>query len=181
MTGSLFTILTLLSQREDLDLCPADSLSILRPCSFDLRIAPIDPFAPSADRQQCGELQSAVHPLPLLRTEWRKREDRRLSRAGSKTGTFSKYLQTRVCIKHHISRIFPCLTRPLARCLTRALRQLRGSASATPPCGLRLSENLFLKTPHRTRRKRFSEPSVKAPLGLGSGAHSRHVVQECPE
>jgi hypothetical protein len=30
-------------------------------------------------------------------------------------------------------------------------------------------------------RKRFSEPSEKAPLGLGSGAHSRRCAQECPE
>jgi hypothetical protein len=59
---------------------------------------------------------------------------------------------------------------------------------ATPaPCGsctallFRLSENLFGKTPHRARTKRFSEPSENAPLGLGSGAHSRRFAQECPE
>src|SRR5580698_5729379 len=60
---------------------------------------------------------------------------------------------------------FPCspsvtrsvlIPRPAAR---------RVSASALPPSGLRLSENLFGKSPQRTRTKRFSEPSVKAPLG----------------
>ena len=45
----------------------------------------------------------------------------------------------------------------------------------------RPSENLFAKNPQRARqRKRFSEPSEKAPLGLGSGLLSR-PPGVCPE
>jgi hypothetical protein len=76
---------------------------------------------------------------------------------------------------------FPCLPSVTRSVLVPRPAARRGSASAAPPCGFRLSENLFGKSPHRTRTKRFPEPSEKAPLGLGSGAHSRRVAQECPE
>ena len=84
-----------------------------------------------------------------------------------------------VPVERQFSCIFPAHPRPLARCLSRALRQLRGSASAAQPFGFRLSENLFGKTPHKARPKRFSEPSEKAPLGLGSGAHSPPQNAKC--
>jgi len=83
-------------------------------------------------------------------------------------------LQTDVSIERQFSRIFPAHPRSLARCLSRARRH--GTALL-----FRLSENLFGKSPHRTRTKRFSEPSENAPFGLGSGAHSRRFAQECPE
>jgi len=83
-------------------------------------------------------------------------------------------LQQSVSIERHLSRIFPAHPRSLAQCLSRALRH--GTALL-----FRLSENLFSKSPHRTRTKRFSEPSENAPFGLGSGAHSRRFAQECPE
>jgi len=83
-------------------------------------------------------------------------------------------LQKAVSIAPQFSRIFPTFPRSLARCLSRALRH--GAALL-----FRLSENLFGKAPHRTRTKRFSEPSENAPLGLGSGALSRRFAQECPE
>ncbi len=120
---------------------------------------------------------------PLIHAAWKARQHERLRRSGCESdASLSRHLQTDVSVERHLSRIRPCLTRPLARCLSRALRQLRGSAlPLRAPCGFRLSENLFGKTPHRTRTKRFSEPSEKAPLGLGSGAHSRRLAQECPE
>ncbi len=69
-------------------------------------------------------------------------------------------LQTDVSIERQFSRIFPAHPRSLARCLSRALRHGAALLRLTPPWGLRLSENLCA-----TNAKRFSEPSVKAPLG----------------
>lgn len=83
-------------------------------------------------------------------------------------------LQADVSIERQFSRIFPAHPRSLARCLSRARR--RGTALL-----FRLSENLFAKSPHRTRTKRLPEPSENAPFGLGNGAHSRRFAQECPE
>ncbi len=83
-------------------------------------------------------------------------------------------LQTSVSVVCHFSRISPAHPRSLARCLSRALRH--GAALL-----LRLSENLFGKSPHRTRTKRFSEPSAKAPLGTWERGTSRRFAQECPE
>jgi hypothetical protein len=85
-------------------------------------------------------------------------------------------LQVDVSIERQFSRIFPAHPRSLASVLIPRPAARRGSASAAPPCGFRLSENLYA-----TNAKRFSEPSEKAPLGLGSGAHSRRFAQECPE
>ena len=80
--------------------------------------------------------------------------------------------------KRHLSRIPPCLTRSLARCFSRARRQLRGSALPIwAPYGFRLSKILLCKR----RKKDFPNLPKKTPLDLGSGADSRHFVQECPE
>ena len=59
-----------------------------------------------------------------------------MSPSGSTAGRLHRHperhrvLQTSVSVKHHLSSIFPAHPRSLARCLSRALRQLRGSASA---------------------------------------------------
>jgi hypothetical protein len=73
----------------------------------------------------------------------------------------------------------PALTRPPARCFPCALRELRGSAFPVP------------STRNLPRNKRAAAalsgrdflrlPSQKAPLALGSRAHSRRVAQGCPE
>ncbi len=90
-------------------------------------------------------------------------------------------LQTGVSIERQFSRIFPAHLRSLARCLSRARRELRGSASlcnpsrssadlpGTPalraPCGFRFPENLL-----RTERaKHFPDPPKKRRLPLGAG------------
>jgi hypothetical protein len=85
-----------------------------------------------------------------------------------------RVLQSGVSVKRHLSCIFPAHPRSLARCLSRALRH--GAALL-----LRLSKNLFGKPPQRTRTKRFSEPSAKAPLGTWERGTSRRFAQECPE
>jgi hypothetical protein len=73
----------------------------------------------------------------------------------------------------------PALTRPPARCFPCALRELRGSAFPVPS-----TRNL----PRKRRaalaligRDFLRLPSQKAPLALGSRAHSRRVAQGCPE
>ena len=68
--------------------------------------------------------------------------------------------QIDVSIERQFSRIFPAHPRSLASVLIPRPAARHGSASASPPLRV-LSENLFGKTPHRTRTKRFSEPSEK--------------------
>ena len=83
-----------------------------------------------------------------------------------------------VFIERHLSRIFPAHPRSLASVLTPRPAARRVSASALPPYGLRLSENLLAKNKNA---KRFSEPTVKAPLGTWERGTSRRFAQECPE
>jgi hypothetical protein len=92
-----------------------------------------------------------------------------------------RVLQSSVSVKRHLSCIFPAHPRSLALVLIPSPAARRVSASASPPSGLRFSENLFGKPPQRTRTKRFSEPSVKAPLGTWERGTSRRFAQECPE
>jgi hypothetical protein len=87
-----------------------------------------------------------------------------------------RVLQTGVSIERHLSRIFPAHPRSLASVLYPRPAARRVSASAMPPFGLRLSENLCA-----TNAKRFSEPSAKAPLGTWERGTSRRFAQECPE
>ena len=87
-------------------------------------------------------------------------------------------LQTGVSVDRHLSRIFPAHPRSLASVLTPRPAARRVSASALPPYGLRLSENLCAKNKNA---KRFSEPSVKAPLGTWERGTLRRFAQECPE
>ena len=87
-------------------------------------------------------------------------------------------LQKGVSVEHHLSRISPAHPRSLASVLTPRPAARRVSASASPPYGLRLSENLCAKNKNA---KRFSEPSVKAPLGTWERGTSRRFAQECPE
>jgi hypothetical protein len=189
-----FTVLAHSSRkREDLYLRPAPVHSLPRPRSFALHgvAQEADLRTVSADRQRCGRLPSAAHPLPAGQRRVGGAAERRLRRAGCESyASLSRHLQTDVSVERHLSRIRPCLTRSLARCLSRALRHgtalLRlttpsrnNRVPGTPmrrPKGFRLSKNLFGKSPHRTRTKRFSEPSEKAPFGLGSGAHSRRFA-----
>lgn len=87
-------------------------------------------------------------------------------------------LQTGVFVECHLSRICPAHPRSLASVLTPRPAARRVSASASPPYGLRLSENLCARNKNA---KRFSEPSVKAPLGTWERDTSRRFAQECPE
>jgi len=114
-----------------------------------------------------------THTLLLQPEVWRAAANGSVA-ARSRRRLCDDGLQQSVSIERHLSRIFPAHPRSLAQCLSRAVRH--GTALL-----FRLSENLFSKSPHRTRTKRFSEPSENAPFGLGSGAQSRRFAQECPE
>jgi hypothetical protein len=185
MSLRCFTVLALsLRKREDPDLRPARIHSSCRTRSFALHLVAQEagPRTVSAGRQRRGRLPRVVHPLPAGQRRVGGATERRLRRAGCESyASLSRHLQTDVSVERHLSRIFPCLTRSLARCLSRARRHGTALLRLRRPKGFRLSENLFGKPPHRTRTKRFSEPSEKAPFGLGSGAHSRRFAQECPE
>jgi len=117
-----------------------------------------------------------THPL-LLEPEWWQ-----VSPNGSVTVRLHRHperhrvLQTGISIERHLSRIFPAPPRSLASVLYPRPAARRVSASAMRPYGLRLSENLCAKN-----AKRFSEPSVKAPLGTWERGTSRRFAQECPE
>jgi len=71
-------------------------------------------------------------------------------------------------------RIFPAHPRSLASVLIPRPAARRDSAFSAFRKSLRQKRN-------DRRKKRFSEPSENASLGLGSGAHSRRFAQECPE
>jgi hypothetical protein len=117
-----------------------------------------------------------IHSLPLQPGRWQA------SKSGSTAVRLHRRpecqapLQTSVSIERHLSRIFPAHPRSLALVLIPRPAARRVSASASPPCGLRLSESLCA-----TNAKRFSEPSVKAPLGTWERGTSRRFAQECPE
>ncbi len=82
-------------------------------------------------------------------------------------------LQSGVSIERQFSRIFPAHPRSLARCFSRARRELRGSASSPAGFGFQKifciedTQNIF-----QTLRK-----SAACPWERGT---SRHFVQECP-
>ena len=120
-----------------------------------------------------------IHPLTAFVAGLGGRQTQRFScclvvMASDAQGT----LQTSVSVERHLSRIFPAHPRSLASVLTPRPAARRVSASASPPYGLRLSENLCAKN---KGAKRFSEPSVKAPLGTWERGTLRRFAQECPE
>ena len=135
------------------------------------------PLRPFAWRQAARDGSLAVrstHSL-LLQPDSVASDQRVCVRAVASSSLHGR-LQADVSIERQFSRIFPAHPRSLASVLIPRPAARRGSASAAPPCGFRLSKNLCA-----ANAKRFSEPSGKAPLGLGSGAHSRRFAQECPE
>ncbi len=142
----------------------------------------VSPFSKFFARQDAGGTtvpSGMVHPLTAfvaglggLRTQ--KGFCRLVAMASDAPWT----LQTGVFVECHLSRIFPAHPRSLASVLTPRPAARRVSASASPPYGLRLSENLCAKN---KSAKRFSEPSVKAPLGTWERGTLRRFAQECPE
>jgi hypothetical protein len=127
-----FTVLALsLRKRDDLDLRPVRIHSHCRTRSFAFHLVAqeADLRIELASGQRCERLPSVVHPLPAGQRRVRGATARGLRRAGCESyASPSRHLKTDVSVERHLSRIFPCLTRSLARCLSRALRQLRGSA-----------------------------------------------------
>jgi len=77
-------------------------------------------------------------------------------------------LQTSVSIERQFSRIFPAHPRSLASVLNPRPAARRVSASASPPCGFRLSKNLVCNE----RKKIFRTFRKRRRLALGAG-HTR--------
>lgn len=168
MSLRFFTMVALsLRKRRDLDLRPARIHSTYRPRSFAFHVvAKEQALTPSAGRQRCGRLRSVVHPLPAGPRRLEMRQDGRLRYAGcDPLASFFRCLQTGVSVKRHLSRIRPCLTRPLARCLSRARRH--GAALLRTPCALRVSA--FRKSFVQRTQKDFPNLPKKRRLALGAG------------
>ena len=168
-----FTVLAYPSRkRKDLDLHLDRILRLLRPRSFALHVvAQEPPLTMQAARQRCGRLLSAVHPLPAGPRRMEEARNRttlgwrlRIKRIPVQTPSMG------VSVKRHLSRIFPCLTRSLARCLSRALRQLRGSAShCVRPAGYGFQKIFSAKLRTERGRKDFPNLPKKRRLALGAG------------
>ena len=183
-----FTVLAhSLRKREDLDLRPARIHSIPGPRSFAFHaVARKQPYTLSADRQRCGRLPSAVHPFPAGQRRMEDAIERRLRRAGCESSArLSRHLQTDVSVERHLSRIRPCLTRPLARCLSRALSPHRtknvrrgprccGSCAALlrTTCALRVSAFRKSFCQRQERKNIFRTFRKRRRLALGAG-HTR--------
>lgn len=133
-----FTVLAhSLRKRENLDLHPARIHSIPGTRSFAFHVvAQEQALILSACRQRSGRLRSAVHPLPAGQRRIGGTENRRLRRGVCKSGaSLSRHVRTDVSVEHHLSRIRPCLTRPLARCFSRARRHGAALLRTTTPAG----------------------------------------------
>jgi hypothetical protein len=130
-------------------------------CNSPSTPSPKDRFFAQRGTEDDGERSAWItHSLLLQPDRWE------VSTSGSTAVRLHRHpehhasLQTGVSTECHLSRIFPAHPRSLASVLIPRPAARRVSASATPPYGLRLSENLCAKN-----TKRFPEPSVKAPLG----------------
>ena len=133
-----FTVLALsLRKKRDLDLRPARIHSSRGPrrSSFHV-VAQEQTLVLSASRQRCRRLQSAAHPLPAGPRRMEGATERTTPACGWRIRRILlQTLQTGVSVKRHPSRIRPCLTRSLARCLSRALRHLAFCFALHAPCG----------------------------------------------
>jgi hypothetical protein len=194
-----FTVLAhSLRKRADLDLCLAHIHSTSRSRSFTFHGVTHDSaLTLCVGRQRCGKRPGTVHPLPAGQRRVKSATEQQLRRVGCESNaSLSRHLPTDVSVERHLSRIRPCLTRPLARCLSRATSPHRTKNVRRGPrfCGscaalLRLRrpsgfgfQKIFSANLRTERgRKHFPNLPKKTPLGLGSGAHSRRFAQECPE
>jgi hypothetical protein len=151
----------------------------LETCISPSTPSPKDRFFARQGTEDDGERTAwFIHSLLLQRDRWQA------STSGSTVVWLHRHperhasLQASVSMERHLSRIFPARPRSLALVPIPRPAARRVSASATPPYGLRLSENLCSKDKNA---KRFPEPSVKAPLGTWERGTSRRFAQECPE
>jgi hypothetical protein len=162
----------------------AGPLLALAASELEPRISPStqsleDRFFACQDAEDNGERTVRLpHSLLLQPERWRVDVDSsaavRLHRHPERDGS----LQTGVSVKHHLSRIFPAHPRSLARCLSRALRHGASLLRLRRPVGYGFQKIFYAKNKNA---KRFSEPSVKAPLGTWERGTSRRFAQECPE
>jgi hypothetical protein len=115
-------------------------------CNSPPTPSPKDRFFARRGREDDGERSAWItHSLLLQPDRWE------VSTSGSTAVRLHQHpehhasLQTGVSIERHLSRIFPAHPRSLASVLIPRPAARRVSASATPPYGLRLSENLLCK------------------------------------
>ncbi len=168
-----FTALALsLRKRADLDLRPAHVHSVPKSHSFAFHVVTHDSaLALCVGRQRCGRLPGTIHPLPVVYA--------RMEGATARTTPACSVRIRRILVQTPSDGCFrrapSLLVSPLSHSATRSVLIPRPAATARLCFGnaaLRVSafRKSFRQTSHRTRTKRFPEPSEKAPLGLGSGA-----------
>ena len=173
MSFRSFTVPTLsVWKKGNLDLRPTRIRSLRRPRNSAFHVvARRRDLSSSAVTNDAEDLEVLFTHLLLVQAAWRVRESRRLRCAACKSGaTLSRHLQPGVSVKRHLSRICPCLTRSLARCLSRALRQLRGSASHyVRPAGFGFQKIFSANLRTERGRKDFPNLPKKRRLALGAG------------
>jgi hypothetical protein len=147
----------------------------LEPCSLSSTPSPKDRVFAGACAEASTEPFGAVHPLSAFVAVLDGQRTQRSVCCLVATASLYSHPSGECFHRAPILPYFPC-----SPSVTRL-----GAYPA--PCGncaallLRLSENLFDKAPHKTRTKRFSEPSAKALLGTWERGTSRRFAQECPE
>lgn len=167
-----FTVLAhSLRKKGDLDLCPVRIHPLPRSCRFAFRVvAREQALIQCAGRQRCEGLPGRFTHSSPVHANRKTRENGQFRRAGCESYAPFRRLQRSVPVKRHLSRIFPCLTRSLAQCLSRALRQLRGSASHfVRPAGFGFQKIFSAKLRTECGRKDFPNLPKKRRLALGAG------------
>ncbi len=199
MSLRFFTVLALsLRKKEDLDLRPAHIHSYCGPrsCAFHV-VAQDSALTLCVGRQRCGRLPCVrfTHS-PLVYADWKTRQHGRLRCTGCESNaSLSRPLQTDVSVERHLSRIFPCLTRPLARCLSRAPSPHRTKTvrrgprfcgncaallcTACAPRGFGFQKIFSANLRTERGRKDFPNLPKKRRLALGAG-HIHHPNTQRP-
>jgi hypothetical protein len=138
--------------------------------------SPIDRFFAWQGAEANGERTAwFTHCLLLQPDRWRTRAYSSIAVRLRRHPERHTALHASVSVQRHLSRIFPAFPRSLASVL------IPRPAATARLCFFGF-QKIFSTTSRNERgKKRFSEPSENASLGLGSGAHSRRFAQECPE
>ena len=177
MSGRTMTMQHPLSRRGDLVL-PAPFGSAHKRHNSPSTASPETRFFPR--RQACNDAKTRTvwftHSSIVL-DRLGAREDRSIRRRVTMASSVSIQLQQGVSVKRHPSSYFPCLPS-----VTRfgAYPAPCGTARLCFGLSAALRVSAFRKSLCKDR-KRFSEPSEKAPLGTWERGTSRRFAQECPE
>jgi len=166
MSLRCFTMLALcMRKRADLDLRHALIHPTSRPRSFAFHVVTHDPaHTLCVGGQLCGKRIGRVRPIPAGLRARKARQYGQLWHAGCESdASLSKYLQTDVSVERHLSRICPCLTRPLARCLSRAPSPHHAKIACRGPRFCGNCAALLRLPPQQVKRGPAGDPGIAPP------------------